>query len=48
MQQTILGRIIGYGTVVIPTSGQEEVCFQDVSNPGNVLNELRKRLRELA
>lgn len=48
MQQTVLGRIIGYGTVVIPTSGQEEVCFQDVSNPGQVLNELRKRLRELA
>lgn len=48
MQQTVLGRIIGYGTVVIPTSGQEEVCFTDVANPGNVLNELRKRLRELA
>jgi len=48
MQQTVLGRIIGYGTVVIPTSGQEEVCFQDVASPGNVLNELRKRLRELA
>lgn len=48
MQQTILGRIIGYGTVVIPTSGTEEVCFKDVANPSSVLNELRKRLRELA
>lgn len=48
MQQTILGRIIGYGTVVIPTSGSEEVCFKDVANPSSVLNELRKRLRELA
>ncbi len=48
MRQTFLGRFIGYGTIVIPTSGQEVVVFRDISNPGKVLSELRYRLRELA
>ncbi len=48
MRQTFLGRFVGYGTIVIPTSGQEEVVFQDISKPGEVLSELRNRLRVLA
>lgn len=49
LRQTVFERLLNVGDIVISTSsGQDEVKLDDIARPGQMLSELRERLRSMA
>lgn len=45
IEQSVMGRILGYGTLKVATSGTEgyEIVFPGLDNPDKIMNEIKER-----